>query len=63
MATQRSPLSRKMENQVISKNSTILAVGATGQFAGLVVPELAKRGAKVRGLILLAARSVDGGRL
>ena len=29
----------------------ILAVGAAGQFAGLVVPELAKRGAKVRGLI------------
>ena len=34
-----------------SKDSTILAVGATGQFAGLVVPELAQRGAKVRGLI------------
>lgn len=30
---------------------TILAVGAAGPFAGLVVPELAKRGAKVRGLI------------
>jgi uncharacterized protein YbjT (DUF2867 family) len=30
---------------------TILAVGAAGQFASLVVPELAKRGAKVRGLI------------
>jgi uncharacterized protein YbjT (DUF2867 family) len=36
---------------MISKNPTILAVGATGQFAGLVVPELARRGAKVRGLI------------
>jgi uncharacterized protein YbjT (DUF2867 family) len=36
---------------MISKSSTILAVGATGQFASLVVPELAKRGAKVRGLI------------
>ena len=32
-------------------NSTILAVGAAGKFAGLVVPELAKRGAKVRGLV------------
>jgi uncharacterized protein YbjT (DUF2867 family) len=42
---------------MISKNSTILAVGATGQFAGLVVPELAKRGAKVRGLIRDAKQS------
>jgi uncharacterized protein YbjT (DUF2867 family) len=31
--------------------STILAIGAAGQFASLVVSELAKRGAKVRGLI------------
>ena len=30
---------------------TILCVGAAGAFAGLVVPELAKRGAHVRGLI------------
>lgn len=30
---------------------TILAVGAAGAFAGLVVPELARRGAKVRGLV------------
>lgn len=30
---------------------TILAMGAAGKFAGLVVPELAKRGAKVRGLV------------
>ncbi len=30
---------------------TILAVGAAGKFAGFVVPELAKRGARVRGLI------------
>ena len=34
-----------------STDSTILAVEAAGQFAGLVVPELTKRGAKVRGLI------------
>jgi hypothetical protein len=32
--------------------STILAIGAAGQFASLVVPELAKRGAKVRGFRL-----------
>lgn len=30
---------------------TILAVGAAGKFAGLVVPELARRGGRVRGLI------------
>lgn len=30
---------------------TVLAVGAAGQFAGLVVPELARRGARVRGLV------------
>jgi uncharacterized protein YbjT (DUF2867 family) len=34
-----------------NSNQTILAVGAAGKFANLVVPELAKRGAKVRGLI------------
>jgi uncharacterized protein YbjT (DUF2867 family) len=31
--------------------STVLAVGAAGKFAGLVVPALAKRGVKVRGLV------------
>ena len=31
--------------------STILAVGAAGKFAGLVLPALAKRGARVRGLV------------
>lgn len=30
---------------------TILAVGAAGKFAGLVIPALAKRGATVRGLV------------
>ncbi|HET8727791.1 MAG TPA: NmrA/HSCARG family protein [Alphaproteobacteria bacterium] len=30
---------------------TILVVGATGRFAGLVVPELARRGANVRALV------------
>jgi uncharacterized protein YbjT (DUF2867 family) len=30
---------------------TILAVGASGKFAGLVIPELARRGARVRGLV------------
>ena len=31
-------------------NNKVLAVGAAGKFAGLVVPELVKRGATVRGL-------------
>jgi uncharacterized protein YbjT (DUF2867 family) len=35
--------------------NTILVVGAVGKFAGLVVPELARRAAKVRGLV----RSAD----
>ncbi len=30
---------------------TVLAVGAAGPFAGLIVPELAKRGVRVRGLV------------
>jgi uncharacterized protein YbjT (DUF2867 family) len=38
-------------NNLITKTSNILAVGAAGKFAGLVLPELAKRGALVRGLI------------
>lgn len=33
------------------RTSTVLAVGANGKFAGLVLPELAKRGAKIRGLV------------
>lgn len=40
-----------MSTPLTKPDSTILAVGAAGPFAGLVVPELAKRGAKVRGLI------------
>jgi len=32
-------------------SETILAVGASGKFAGLVIPELARRGAKVRGFV------------
>jgi uncharacterized protein YbjT (DUF2867 family) len=32
-------------------NPTVLVVGAAGRFAGLVVPELARRGAVVRGLV------------
>jgi hypothetical protein len=31
--------------------STVLAVGAAGKFAGLVVPALAKQGVNVRGLV------------
>ena len=34
----------------MSNDNLILCVGAGGHFAGLVVPELAQRGAKVRGL-------------
>ncbi|HEV7320353.1 MAG TPA: NmrA family NAD(P)-binding protein [Ensifer sp.] len=37
-------------------SSTILVVGATGRFAGLVVPELARRGARVRALVRDAAQ-------
>ena len=36
---------------MISSISTILTVGAAGKFAGLVVPALADRGVKVRGLV------------
>jgi uncharacterized protein YbjT (DUF2867 family) len=32
-------------------NPTVLVVGAAGRIAGLVVPELARRGAVVRGLV------------
>lgn len=38
---------------------TILAVGADGKFAGLVVPALAARGAEVRGLVR-KAQAADG---
>lgn len=36
---------------------TILVVGAAGRFAGLVVPELARRGAVVRGLVRSDAKA------
>jgi uncharacterized protein YbjT (DUF2867 family) len=36
---------------MIGSSSTILAVGAAGKFAGLVVPALAARGVNVRGLV------------
>jgi uncharacterized protein YbjT (DUF2867 family) len=36
-------------------NETILAVGASGKFAGLLIPELTKRGATVRGFVHDAA--------
>lgn len=32
-------------------SETILVVGASGKFAGMIVPELAKRGARIRGLV------------
>ena len=34
-----------------SRKLKVLAVGASGKFAGLVIPELAKRGVEVRGLV------------
>src|SRR5579863_9980566 len=40
-----------MEIKKLSSNMTVLAVGAAGNLAGLVVPELVKRGVKVRGLV------------
>lgn len=42
-----------------TSNQTILAVGAAGKFAHFVIPELAKRGAKVRGLIHHAEQSEE----
>ncbi len=38
----------------MSEISRVLAVGAGGEFAGLVVPELSRRGVKVRGLVAKA---------
>lgn len=40
-----------MSTPTANAQPLILTVGADGKFAGLVVPELAKRGAKVRGLV------------
>jgi uncharacterized protein YbjT (DUF2867 family) len=41
-----------MRKQTVGRmTETILAVGAAGKFAGLVVPALAKRGVKIRGLV------------
>ncbi len=34
-----------------ARGSKVLAVGASGKFAGLVIPELARRGVEVRGLV------------
>ena len=42
-----------------SQTSRILAIGAAGKFAGLIVPELAKRGARVRGLIRYEAEGAE----
>ena len=41
------------------KAGRVLVVGSSGKFAGLVVPELAKRGVKVRGLVRKRSES-DG---
>jgi uncharacterized protein YbjT (DUF2867 family) len=42
---------------VSSTTSTVLVVGAAGKFAGLVLPALAQRGAKIRGLIHSASET------
>jgi uncharacterized protein YbjT (DUF2867 family) len=39
-------------------SKTILAVGAGGKFAGMVIPALARRGAEVRGFVHDAADAV-----
>jgi tetrahydromethanopterin S-methyltransferase subunit C len=47
-----------MRNQrMVSNVSKALAVGAAGKFAGLVIPEFARRGAAVRGLVKTKIRS------
>lgn len=45
----RSPV--PLCTQMTTSITTVLAVGAAGPAAGLVVPELARRGVKVRGLV------------
>jgi uncharacterized protein YbjT (DUF2867 family) len=47
---------------MINSTSTILAVGAAGNFAGLVVPALAERGVKVRGLVRMQGKEKRAGR-
>ena len=42
-----------------SSSGAVLVVGSSGKFAGLVVPELVKRGARVRGLVRKSSES-DG---
>ena len=45
-------LSDKPRNEhMVDTPAKTLAIGAAGKFAGLVVPELAKRGAHVRGMV------------
>jgi uncharacterized protein YbjT (DUF2867 family) len=45
--------------QRMEQSPTVLAVGATGRLAGLVVPELARRGARVRGLVRDEAKAAS----
>jgi len=44
------------DKMIGNSKTTILAIGAAGRFGGFVVPELAKRGAKVRGFVRNAAQ-------
>jgi uncharacterized protein YbjT (DUF2867 family) len=46
-----SLLSRRKRLMASKNLPLILAMGAAGKFAGMVVPELAKRGANVRGFV------------
>lgn len=51
MNAKPADLTERQPGEQAAASDTILAVGAAGIFAGLVVPELAKRGAHVRGLV------------
>lgn len=48
-----------MKTTAASSSGAVLVVGSSGKFAGLVVPELVKRGARVRGLVRKSSES-DG---
>ena len=52
LLSRRKRLLSRRKRLMASKNlPLILAIGAAGKFAGMVVPELTKRGAKVRGFV------------
>lgn len=51
--------SKSLSERIVRTESTTLVVGAAGAFAGLVVPELAQRGVRIRGFVR-DARDVAG---